>query len=70
MSDFNFLDGSGIRYAKDIEVNFIGATALPDVFACGDAAFDHGTVTQAIATGRQAAAAAVAYLKTRADRPS
>jgi NADPH-dependent glutamate synthase beta subunit-like oxidoreductase/pyruvate/2-oxoacid:ferredoxin oxidoreductase beta subunit len=62
-SDLNFLEDSKVAFSKNVEVNFIGATTLPGVFACGDAAFDHGTVTQAISTGRRAAEAVDAYLK-------
>jgi NADPH-dependent glutamate synthase beta subunit-like oxidoreductase len=35
------------------------------VFACGDAAFGHGTVGQAIATGRRAAELASDYMEKK-----
>ncbi len=46
-------------------MNFAGATSRPGVFACGDAAFNQGTVTQAVATGRRAADLAASYLRTK-----
>jgi NADPH-dependent glutamate synthase beta subunit-like oxidoreductase len=61
-SDLNFLKDSKVAFSKNVDVNFIGSTTQPGVFACGDAAFDHGTVTQAISTGRRAAEAVDAYL--------
>jgi thioredoxin reductase len=48
-----------------VDVNFAGATSRPGVFACGDAAFAHGTVTQAVATGRRAAELAADYLSRK-----
>jgi indolepyruvate ferredoxin oxidoreductase alpha subunit len=64
-SDLEFLDGSGISANGHVDVNFAGATSRPGVFACGDVAFNQGTVTQAIATGRRAAELATGYLKKR-----
>ena len=68
-SDLGFLAGSGISASGHIDVNFAGATSRPGVFACGDAAFDQGTVPQAIATGRRAAELAVGYLRKNGGRP-
>jgi indolepyruvate ferredoxin oxidoreductase alpha subunit len=62
-SDLEFLAGSGVSSNGHVDVNFAGATTRAGVFACGDAAFNHGTVTQALATGRRAAELAVGYLK-------
>ncbi len=64
-SDLEFLAGTGIASNGRIDVNFAGATSRPGVFACGDAAFNQGTVTQAIATGRRAAELAVGYLRKK-----
>ena len=64
-TDTGFLAGSGVVTGADgrIAVNFAGATRRAGVFACGDAAFGHGTVTQAVATGRHAAELASDYLQ-------
>jgi indolepyruvate ferredoxin oxidoreductase alpha subunit len=67
-ADLGFLAGSGVAANGTIAVNFAGATSRPNVFACGDAAFGHGTVTQAVATGRRAADLASEYLKEGATR--
>ncbi len=64
-SDLGFLDDSGIAFDAHVDVNFAGATSRPNVFACGDAAFNQGTVTQAIATGRRAAEITAGYLKRK-----
>jgi NADPH-dependent glutamate synthase beta subunit-like oxidoreductase len=69
-SDLDFLKESDVAFSKNVEVNFIGGTTQPGVFACGDAAFDHGTVTQAISTGRRAAEAVTSYLTDRKEKPS
>jgi NADPH-dependent glutamate synthase beta subunit-like oxidoreductase len=69
-SDLAFLKESDVAFSKNVNVNFIGGTTQPGVFACGDAAFDHGTVTQAISTGRRAAEAVIAYLTDRKEKPS
>jgi NADPH-dependent glutamate synthase beta subunit-like oxidoreductase len=69
-SDLDFLKGSNVAFSKNVDVSFIGSTTLPGVFACGDAAFDHGTVTQAISTGRRAAEAVIAYLTDGKEKPS
>ncbi|MFP4624155.1 MAG: FAD-dependent oxidoreductase, partial [Gemmatimonadota bacterium] len=63
VSELGFLDGSGVAFTGQVDVNFAGATSRPGVFACGDAAFNQGTVTQAVATGRRAAELAAGYLK-------
>ena len=63
--DLGFLAESGVAADRRVDVNFAGATALPGVFACGDAAFGHGTVTQALATGRRAADMAHQHLEKR-----
>ncbi|MDX1674858.1 MAG: FAD-dependent oxidoreductase [Longimicrobiales bacterium] len=62
-AELDFLADSGVAVNGRIDVNFAGATSRPGVFACGDAAFDHGTVTQAVATGRRTAQLAATYLK-------
>jgi len=62
-ADLGFLEGTDIRRNGRIDVAFTGATSRPGVFAAGDGAFGHGTVTQAVATGARAAAAAAAYLR-------
>ncbi|MEJ2502884.1 MAG: FAD-dependent oxidoreductase [Gemmatimonadota bacterium] len=62
-SDLAFLAGSGVAANGHVDVNFAGATSRPGVFACGDAAFNQGTVTQAVATGRRAAELAANYLR-------
>ncbi len=67
-TDLAFLDGSGIRANGRIDVNFAGATSRQGVFACGDAAFGHGTVTQAVATGRRAAELASNHMRKGATR--
>ncbi len=69
-SDLTFLEDTNVAFGKNVEVNFIGATTRPGVFACGDAAFSHGTVTQAISTGRRAAEAVEAFLHDRKGRAS
>jgi indolepyruvate ferredoxin oxidoreductase, alpha subunit len=67
-AELDFLDGSGVSANGHVDVNFAGATSRPGVFACGDAAFGHGTVTQAVSTGRRAADLAADYLNRRAAR--
>ncbi|MFO7892279.1 MAG: FAD-dependent oxidoreductase [Longimicrobiales bacterium] len=62
-AELAFLEGSGVSADGHVDVNFAGATSRPGVFACGDAAFNHGTVTQAVATGRRTADLATDYLK-------
>lgn len=62
-ADLTLLEGSGIADAGRLPVTFTGASTKPDVFACGDVAFGHGTVTQAISTGRRAADAVFRYLE-------
>lgn len=61
-SDLEFLKASGVSCDDKIHVDFTGATERPGMFACGDVAFGHGTVTQGIATGRRAAEAVARYL--------
>jgi indolepyruvate ferredoxin oxidoreductase, alpha subunit len=65
-AELDFLEGSGVSANGHVDVNFAGATSRAGVFACGDAAFGHGTVTQAVATGRRAADLAADYLNRRA----
>jgi indolepyruvate ferredoxin oxidoreductase, alpha subunit len=65
-AELDFLEGSGVSANGHVDVNFAGATSRPGVFACGDAAFGHGTVTQAVSTGRRAADLAADYLNRRA----
>jgi len=67
-SDLSFLDGTGVSSNGHVDVNFAGATSMAGVFACGDAAFNQGTVTQAVATGRRASDLATGYLKKGATR--
>lgn len=62
-AELEFLEGSGVSANGHVDVNFAGKTSHPGVFACGDAAFNHGTVTQAVATGRRTADLATDYLK-------
>jgi NADPH-dependent glutamate synthase beta subunit-like oxidoreductase len=59
------LEHSEVAHGSRIGVRFTGATSTAGVFACGDAAFGHGTVTQAIATGRKTADAVAAYLELK-----
>lgn len=61
-ADLSLLRGSTMT---GIDAAFTGATTQPDVFACGDVAFGHGTVTQAISTGRRAADAVLRHLRSR-----
>jgi glutamate synthase (NADPH/NADH) small chain len=64
-AELEFLEGAGVSVNGHVDVNFVGATTRRGVFACGDAAFNQGTVTQAVATGRRAAEMAVSYLKKK-----
>jgi NADPH-dependent glutamate synthase beta subunit-like oxidoreductase len=58
----------GVAGADGVDVSFTGATRHADVFACGDVAFGHGTVTQAISTGRRTADAVTRYLNRQGVR--
>ncbi|HKJ92545.1 MAG TPA: FAD-dependent oxidoreductase, partial [Longimicrobiales bacterium] len=62
LPDLAFLAGSGVRHDGRVGVRFTGATSRPGVFAAGDAAFGHGTVTQAVGEGSRAADAVADYL--------
>jgi indolepyruvate ferredoxin oxidoreductase, alpha subunit len=64
-ADLGFLADSGVDYAHEVGVSFVGSTSRAGVFACGDVAFGHGTVTQAISTGRRAAEAVEARANQR-----
>jgi len=66
-ADLAFLQGTELLAGERnrIAVNFAGATRRAGVFACGDAAFGHGTVGQAIATGRRAAELASDYMEKK-----
>ena len=64
-ADLGLLQGSGVAAGSHVDVSFTGRTTQHDVFACGDVAFGHGTVTQGIATGRHTADAVIRYLKQR-----
>jgi indolepyruvate ferredoxin oxidoreductase alpha subunit len=64
-ADLKFLEGSGVAFGNEVEVRFSGNTSKAGVFACGDVAFGHGTVTQGISTGRRAADAVEAHLNRR-----
>jgi NADPH-dependent glutamate synthase beta subunit-like oxidoreductase len=63
--DLTPLEHTEVAHNGRIDVRFTGATVTAGVFACGDAAFGHGTVTQAIATGRKVAEAVAAYLEIK-----
>jgi len=63
--DLTPLDHTEIAHENRIGVRFTGATGTAGVFACGDAAFGHGTVTQSVATGRKTADAVAAYLEMK-----
>jgi indolepyruvate ferredoxin oxidoreductase, alpha subunit len=64
-ADLSLLEGSGLASDAGLDVAFTGAAGQPGVFACGDVAFGHGTVTQAIGTGRRAADAVMRYLQSQ-----
>lgn len=63
--DLEWLEPAGVVEDGYVGVNIAGATARSGVMACGDAAFGHGTVTQAVATGRRAAELAAHHLDRR-----
>ena len=63
--DLSLLGSVDVIDRDRIGIDFTGATAEPTVFACGDAAFGHGTVTQGIATGRRAADSVLRFLDRR-----
>ncbi len=63
--DLSLLAHGHARDGSRIAIDFTGATVDPNVFACGDAAFGHGTVTQGIATGRRVADSVVRFLNRR-----
>jgi pyruvate/2-oxoglutarate dehydrogenase complex dihydrolipoamide dehydrogenase (E3) component len=67
-ADLQFLADSGVAYGNEVEVRFSGATSRADIFACGDVAFGHGTVTQAISTGRRVAEAVLAHVEQQKGR--
>ena len=62
-ANLQFLSESDIEGAHGVRVSFMGRTHSDGVFSCGDVAFGHGTVTQAIATGKRAAESVHAYLQ-------
>jgi len=62
VAELSFLAGSDLTAGDRIAVNFAGATRRAGIFACGDAAFGQGTVTQAVATGRRAAELAAEHM--------
>jgi formate dehydrogenase (NADP+) beta subunit len=66
-AELGFLQGAGVPFGSSIEVSFAGATGRPGVFACGDVAFGHGTVTQAIATGRRVADLVAQYIERKGN---
>jgi NADPH-dependent glutamate synthase beta subunit-like oxidoreductase len=68
LADLSLLEDSGVHGHARVDVTFTGRTSMPDVFACGDVAFGHGTVTQGIATGRRTADAVLRYLKQQKAR--
>ena len=59
------IEHTEITHNGRIDVRFTGATSTAGVFACGDAAFGHGTVTQSVATGRKVAESVAAYLELK-----
>ncbi|HEX9108642.1 MAG TPA: FAD-dependent oxidoreductase, partial [Longimicrobiales bacterium] len=65
-AELSFLAGRDLTDGHRIAVNFAGASRRAGVFACGDAAFGHGTVTQAVATGRRAAELAAEHMDRNA----
>jgi indolepyruvate ferredoxin oxidoreductase, alpha subunit len=67
-ADLALLEGSTLARDGRLDVAFTGATTEPGVFACGDVAFGHGTVTQSISTGRRTADAVTKYLLKRGVR--
>ncbi|MFB6286297.1 MAG: indolepyruvate ferredoxin oxidoreductase subunit alpha [Candidatus Bipolaricaulia bacterium] len=64
-ADLSWLADSQLRDGNRIPIDFTGSTPEQNVFACGDAAFGHGTVTQGIATGRRVADSVVRFLNRR-----
>jgi len=69
-ADLQFLEGSGVECNGKVNVGFVGTTTSAGVFACGDVAFGHGTVTHSISTGRRVADVIVTYLNQQAARRS
>lgn len=67
-AELEFLRDSNVKFNHAIDVNFAGATTKPGVFACGDVAFGHGTVTQSISTGRRIAEAVAVYLQRKSAK--
>ncbi len=63
--DLSVLSHRALTDGDRISIDFTGATPEQNVFACGDAAFGHGTVTQGIATGRRVADSVVRFLNDR-----
>ncbi|MEJ2217549.1 MAG: FAD-dependent oxidoreductase [Gemmatimonadota bacterium] len=63
--DLGYLEGSDVRRNGRVDVRFTGATSRPGVFAAGDAAFGHGTVTQAVGEGARVADAVGTWLQQR-----
>ncbi|MEJ2186027.1 MAG: FAD-dependent oxidoreductase [Gemmatimonadota bacterium] len=63
--DLGYLEGSDVRRNGRVDVRFTGATSRPGVFAAGDAAFGHGTVTQAVGEGARVADAVAMFLQQR-----
>jgi NADPH-dependent glutamate synthase beta subunit-like oxidoreductase len=68
-AELDFLRGTPLAGGENerIPANFAGATRRPGVFACGDAAFGQGTVTQAVASGRRAGELAADFLERGRD---
>jgi 2-oxoacid:acceptor oxidoreductase delta subunit (pyruvate/2-ketoisovalerate family) len=68
-SDLELVAGTPSVHVEDgmVDVDDIGATGEPGVFAGGDAVAEARTVTAAVGSGRRAALAADAWL--RGDRP-
>lgn len=61
----NLIEELGVSAAHGIDVNFMGVTPQTGIFGCGDAAINHGTVTQAISTGKRTAESVNAFLQTK-----
>ncbi len=68
-AELGFLSESGLTASGSVKTRFTGATDKPGVFACGDVAFGHGTVTQGVSTGRRVAEAVAGYLKRKGGTP-
>jgi NADPH-dependent glutamate synthase beta subunit-like oxidoreductase len=66
-SDFSFLPGKIEISNQSVNVNELGLTSMPGVFACGDVTSQPRTVVHAIGSGKKAAIAIDCYLRHRSD---